>query len=162
MTEWRAIQGFSGYEVSEDGQVRSWRRPGPPVTLRQYGCHGYLKVSIMGDSDGKHYNRNVHVLVALAFIGERPEGMQVCHYDGDKTNNHLPNLRYGTAEENFEDRRRHGTDGGWRKSHCLRGHEYTEENTKHSPKGRSCRTCYGAKQAGYTRAYRERQQANAA
>ena len=42
----------------------------------------------------------VHSLVALAFIGPRPEGMEVNHKDCDKQNNALNNLEYVTHGEN--------------------------------------------------------------
>lgn len=52
----------------------------------------------------------IHVLVAEAFIGPRPEGdIHICHYDGNPENNHASNLRYGTRQENIADMRRHGT-----------------------------------------------------
>lgn len=43
---------------------------------------------------------NVHKLVAHAFIGERPEGLQVNHKDGNKLNNVPSNLEYITDIEN--------------------------------------------------------------
>ncbi len=42
----------------------------------------------------------VHALVALAFIGPRPDGYDVMHIDGTRTNNAVGNLRYGTRSEN--------------------------------------------------------------
>jgi hypothetical protein len=46
----------------------------------------------------------------LTFEGPCPEGLEVCHGDGNKGNNVLSNLRYGTRLENAMDRALHGTD----------------------------------------------------
>jgi hypothetical protein len=59
--------------------------------------------------NGKQYVRRVHQLVMLAFVGECPDGQQVCHDDGNPANNALGNLRYGTPAANAADRDRHGT-----------------------------------------------------
>lgn len=50
----------------------------------------------------------VHVLVALTFIGERPEGYDICHIDGDCLNNESSNLRYDTRNQNSIDYYRQG------------------------------------------------------
>ena len=42
-------------------------------------------------------------MVALAFIGEVPEGMEVLHINGNPTDNRPENLRYGTQSENILD-----------------------------------------------------------
>ena len=52
----------------------------------------------------------VHRLVLLAFIGEASS--MCCHEDGNPLNNHLSNLRYGTAQDNADDRSRHGRKVG--------------------------------------------------
>ena len=51
----------------------------------------------------------VHRLVLLAFVG-RPsrKGMVARHKDGDPANNRLGNLAWGTAQENWQDRKQHG------------------------------------------------------
>lgn len=36
----------------------------------------------------------MHELVALAFIGERPDGFDIDHINGDRKDNRLENLRY--------------------------------------------------------------------
>lgn len=46
--------------------------------------------------------------MALAFIGPRPEGLQVLHSDDVPTNNNISNLRYGTPKQNAEDRELNG------------------------------------------------------
>jgi len=73
----------------------------------------------------------VHVLIAAAFIGPRPEGHQVRHLDGISQNTYLMNLDYGTRKQNQQDMARHGRAGRYQaaKTHCPQGHEYTEENT---------------------------------
>ena len=65
---------------------------------------GHLKVRAAGD------NRYIHALVAEAFLGPRPVGMQVAHNDGDHRNNAADNLRYATPRENNGDKRKHGTN----------------------------------------------------
>jgi hypothetical protein len=52
----------------------------------------------------------LHSVVLEAFVGPRPEGLVGRHLDGDPSNNKLSNLRWGTAEENYDDRRSHGTE----------------------------------------------------
>ena len=55
------------------------------------------------------FNRKIHILVLTSFTGRRPNGMVVCHIDGDKSNNRLDNLRWGTPKENIGDKIKHGT-----------------------------------------------------
>ena len=60
--------------------------------------NGYLRTCIFKDSRGKGVF--IHRLVAAAFLGERPEGMQVNHKNGNKQDNRLENLEYVTASDN--------------------------------------------------------------
>jgi hypothetical protein len=54
--------------------------------------------------DGQRRFARVAALVLEAFVGPRPEGMQVCHFpDPSKLNNGLGNLRWGTPIENAAD-----------------------------------------------------------
>lgn len=115
MAEWRAIPGFDGwYEVSSAGEVRSWRKRGKgsgsrrhePIHLRQAtSSSGYPGVRLYRDGVGR--TSNVHRLVMLSFVGECPEGLEVCHGDGDRLNNALGNLRYDTKSANARDREAH-------------------------------------------------------
>lgn len=111
---WKPIPEFPGYEVSDHGQVRSWRTYDPsgtfacePHLLKTPPDRGYPCVDL--HRDGRSHTKRVHRLVALVFLGPRPEGLQVCHYDGDKANNHISNLRYDSAKGNVADAIRHGT-----------------------------------------------------
>lgn len=89
----------------------------------------------------------VHQLVLLAFRGPRPPNLETMHLDGDKTNNYLENLAYGTKSQNMKDRWRHRP-----RTHCIHGHLYDEENTGFQKTGRRCRACGREK----TRKRRER------
>lgn len=109
--EWRDI--FDGYyEVSEDGDIR--RKKPHPLTfggsgkvLKQFPSKkGYLLVTLCRNSICKKFS--THSLVAVAFIGERPKGMQVNHKDGNKLNNHYSNLEYISGLDNM----RHARDNG--------------------------------------------------
>ena len=60
--------------------------------------NGYKIVSV------KNKRIPVHKMVALAFLGERPEGYEVDHIDRNKLNNHYKNLRYVTRSEQMKNR----------------------------------------------------------
>lgn len=106
--EWRKIPGFANYSASSEGTIRRDVRlhrsePGP-VSL-SLNDRGYWKCSATDDR-GRHRTVTVHTLVALAFLGERPAGLWVCHNDGDAKNCRPENLRYDTPASNTADTRR--------------------------------------------------------
>jgi hypothetical protein len=45
----------------------------------------------------------VHDLVLLAFVGPKPEGLEVCHGNDVKADNRLQNLRYDTRSANAQE-----------------------------------------------------------
>jgi hypothetical protein len=95
-------------------------------------------------SNGRQESWFVHQLVAAAFLGPRPDGLEVRHLDGDPLNNAVSNLAYGTRLENIQDKKRHGTDHNAKKTHCPQGHPYDAENTADYSGRRACRTCVRA------------------
>lgn len=148
--QWRPIPGYEGhYEVSSQGRVRSLARYTQGsrhrlLTERVMSptlSNGYLAVQLVGDGRGKR-KWHVHRLVALAFIGPKPDGWDTCHGDGDRLNNSAENLRYDTRRANILDAVAHGTHHLAKLTHCKRGHEFTPENTWVSRRGsRNCRAC---------------------
>ena len=102
-----SIPGQPGYLASDDGRIFSDKRG----RRRQLAAHpdkdGYFCVILC--QGGHRVNWKVHALVALTFIGERPQGQQVRHLNGVRTDNRSVNLAYGTDLENKNDARRHGT-----------------------------------------------------
>lgn len=122
--EWKAVPGYEDYEVSSAGAVRRQRNQKRNYMVGRLlkpklSKHGYLVVSLF--ADGKYYHVGVHRLVCMAFNGVPDDPtLQVCHGDGDRTNNVPANLRWGTAKENCDDRKRHGN---WE---CQKGSEHHE------------------------------------
>lgn len=53
--------------------------------------------------------RTIHQLVLETFVGPRGSKMEGRHLDGNKQNNKLDNLKWGTRSENQRDRAIHGT-----------------------------------------------------
>jgi DNA-binding XRE family transcriptional regulator len=117
---WLPVVGWeSFYEVSNIGRVRSVDRIDEHVCagrtvrrplkgkLRKLHLHkGYPHVGL--NAEGRASTKAVHVLVAEAFLGPRPEGMQVAHGDGNPANPRVENLRWATQVENAHDALIHG------------------------------------------------------
>lgn len=59
--------------------------------------------------DGKSIQKSVHRLILEAFDGPCPDGMEARHLNGNKLDNRLRNLAWGTRKENMQDRTKHGT-----------------------------------------------------
>jgi hypothetical protein len=97
--KWAAIEGFVGeYAISDAGRVMSmnFAKSGLPGIMKPRMVRRYMIVCIGRKS------KYVHHLVAHAFIGEKPAGMQVNHKDGDRENNSASNLEYVTPSENIK------------------------------------------------------------
>lgn len=157
--EWREIPGWEGfYAVSTLGRVK-----GLPRTIQHRGrliriperimkqhvnAGGYLNVWLSRDGRGRRVM--VHRIALLAFVGPPPEGTEGCHNDGVCTNNKLSNLRWDTRSANQRDLVAHGNHAHARKTHCVRGHAFTDANTYRPPSGqRTCRKCKAARRRTY-------------
>lgn len=110
MEEWRDVPGYEGkYQASSEGRVRSlpryvkgvskagreYERFVPGCVLRPGLCREYLVVNLFPGGSVA-----VHLIVARAFWGLIPEGLQVNHKDGVKANCALMNLEIVTRSEN--------------------------------------------------------------
>ena len=148
---WLPVVGFEGwYEVSDLGRARRVRasqgtRAGK-ILKASPDRKGYLGFMLTVNMAKRRIP--VHVMVAAAFIGPRPEGLVIRHLNGDCLDNRAANLAYGTYTDNAQDSIRHGTNHNLSKTRCKYGHEYTPENTGRNPRGRRCLECRRKTKAG--------------
>lgn len=114
---WKDISGTNGlYRVSNKGRVESVSR-----RVKNAKNYYYTKTRILKDKDDRGYRKVhirkdgatvtclVHILVANAFMGERPGNSDVMHLDGNGSNNCVENLRYGLRKCNMAFAVDHGT-----------------------------------------------------
>lgn len=90
------------YQVSNLGNVRRGNKhlhKINPLKPKKSG-RDRMYQSVALSVEGTIYYRYIHRLVMETFVGPCPDGHQVNHKDGDKTNNHLDNLEYVTPSEN--------------------------------------------------------------
>ncbi len=113
---WKPIVGYEGwYSISNFGRIRRDKKCSKVKIghiLRPCKNKGYYQISLLKNKVRRHYE--IHSLIANAFIGIRPIGMQVNHKDGNSENNNLLNLEYVTPAQNMK----HARDMG----------KYREEN----------------------------------
>lgn len=102
---WRTVPAARRYAVSDRGEVRSSTQ-----LLRPHlNDEGYPRLQLTLDN-GKRRQFLVHVLVALVHLPPPKPGQRyVLHDDRDRANPSASNLRWGTHQDNHEDKRRHGT-----------------------------------------------------
>lgn len=154
---WRAIPGKYPFEASTEGRIRNGVTG--HVKSQSEQQDGRLQVGLW--LNGRTTPYRVHRLVALAFHGPRPDGLETRHLNGDDHDNRPANLKYGTHAENEQDKLRHGTHNHARKTHCVHGHPFDAGNTYISPGSgqRVCRACSARFKAAWRT--RKKEKANA-
>jgi hypothetical protein len=161
VNDWEPVVGYDGYFVSADGQVKSYRRNRQTgrVMKQSPDSEGYPSVGLYGVT-GERRTTKVATIVALAFLGPRPEGLVVRHLDGDKRNSRSDNLAYGSVSDNIQDQiLHHGTHRQVKKTHCPKNHLLAGDNLLSRPnRGRECKTYHRERQL--VRYHRERERTN--
>lgn len=99
--EWRAVADWP-YQVSNLGNVRrlagtknNWKAVGN-LKIQKIGRTGRQYAGVLLSNNGRHKTFYVHHLVAAAFMGPTPEGMEIDHTDGNRLNCHVVNLEFKT------------------------------------------------------------------
>lgn len=117
---WR--KNFNGkYLVSDYGDIINIENG---YKLKHKPCNrsGY---HLVGSYISGYGSNSVHRIVYETFVGKIPEGLQINHLDGNKSNNHLSNLEVCTASENIK----HAFDTGLNMP-CRGGDAYNSKVTE--------------------------------
>lgn len=113
LEQWRNIAGFEGrYEVSDEGRVRSVGRAVPSprhgesakriVQSKILSANlraGYPTINLLMTS-GERVSKQVHRLVAAAFIPNPLAYPEINHIDADRTNCRAANLEWCSRSQN--------------------------------------------------------------
>ena len=94
--EWRIIAEFPNYEISNNGRVRNIKTG--HIKAYRISSKGYYEYKLC--KNGKYYFRNLHIMLARAFMKNPNHYQCVNHIDGNKLNCDLNNLEWCTSSYN--------------------------------------------------------------
>lgn len=108
--QWKDIDEFPGYQISNHGIVKSLSR----IKKMPYGKFMILPEVIMSSKkvklyncvklckDGKHYSRRICRLVGMYFVPNPLRKPFINHLDCNKGNDYFENLEWSTGSENMK------------------------------------------------------------
>ena len=100
--EWKEINNFPEYKISNFGRLKRHKNSVVPIFLNS---SGYYKTTLW--KDDKHYIKTIHKLVALNWIqipSINDNELQIDHINRVRTDNRVINLRWVTQKENLKNR----------------------------------------------------------
>ncbi len=111
------LREWPGYGISTTGRVWScWKNRGrlasgmgetwKEIRPTSGRCPRYPTIRLF--RRGERFSKHLHILMLETFVGPRPQGLIACHFDDDRTNNRLENLRWDTPKNNCLDAARNG------------------------------------------------------
>lgn len=107
--KYQVLDGFSKYRIGSDGSIWSFHRKKPKkLAIGSKTKSPYIGLILIGD-DGNQYATRVHLVILEVFCGPAPKGLCARHLNGNKRDNRLKNLRWGTYKQNTQDRWKHNT-----------------------------------------------------
>ena len=95
MEKWRVISDFPNYSISNFGNVMNVKTN---KIMKLCNKAGYYNIGLTSENNKKTFK--VHRLVALAFIENLENKLEVNHKDKNKLNNNVSNLEWMTRTEN--------------------------------------------------------------
>lgn len=100
MEEWKRLELYPKYEISNTGRIRHIKHQ--KIRKTRINSHGYPQICLR-HIDGRYKTPRVHRLVAETFLGAN-NGDVVDHIDRDRSNPSAVNLRIVTMVENSANR----------------------------------------------------------
>ena len=104
--KFKQLEDFKHYQIYKDGTVirkAHKSKNGSKLTRKKLiptkGGNGYYHLKLT-NNEGIREHFYVHRLVWTAFIGEIPNGMEIDHLDGNRSNNNLSNLQLKSHSDN--------------------------------------------------------------
>lgn len=105
----KEIKDYEKYIISNKGDIYI------KETMQKMGTYlsnnGYLRIGLT--KDNKKTNFLVHRLVAISYLKNIDNKIQVNHINGIKTDNRLDNLEWATREENMQHAYKNGLMKGF-------------------------------------------------
>lgn len=108
-SNWRKIPGYGGaYEISWDGDVRTWRWRGTQFSkeprylspyMRKQGRMSRARFVKLTDENGKAREVKVMSLMVMVWMGGPRQGMVPYHKNGDLNDNSANNIGFTTRKK---------------------------------------------------------------
>lgn len=164
--EWRTCPGFPDYSVSSLGRLRRDVAPrngcrAGRIMPGTRSIYGYLQTSLT--HEGKGRTCKLHRLVALAFLGDPPEGKpNINHINAIRTDNRVENLEWASYQDDADHRVRMGRvptgDQHWSRRHPERVTRGDQHGSRLHPErtARGERHCHAKLTEASVRAARKR------
>ena len=121
MEEYRTIEEYENYEISNLGNVRNKKTGNILTQILRYD--GYYCVNVRKNSKPK--NLSIHRLIALSFIPNPSNKPFVDHVNRSRSDNRLENLRWCTRSENQMNKSKHSNN-----TSTYTGVSYNKSNNK--------------------------------